>query len=305
MMIDIVSSFINLIPVTLAQSLMIGFVVIGIMLPFRILNFPDLTSEGAYPMGGCVAGAMIASGFDPVTAMLAAAASGFLAGCATALIHLRFGINTLLAGILVLTMLYSIDLRIMGRSNIALFTFASLFRDVGGAYANDAWFKIVLVGLLIAVALALLYYFFITERGAAMRAVGASPDMAEAQGVSIWKATILGVGAASAFTAFGGSLMVQAQGFADVNMGFGILINGLAALIIGEAIIGRGTVARQLLAPIAGAIAFYQLLSLCLSLGLAPVDLKLATGLFVLVMLGVPGLKRSSVGILARERMRE
>src|SRR5947207_5452896 len=200
-MTDIISSFVNLIPVTLAQSLIIGFVVIGIMLPFRILNFPDLTSEGAYPLGGCIAGAMIAAGYDPLPAMLAAAACGFLAGCSTALIHLRFGINTLLAGILVLTMLYSIDLRIMGRSNIALFTFASLFRDVGGAYANDAWFKIVLVGLLIAVALALLYYFFITERGAAMRAVGASPDMAEAQGVSIWKATILGVGAASAFTA--------------------------------------------------------------------------------------------------------
>lgn len=304
-MTDIVASFINLIPITVAQSLMIAFVVTGIMLPFRILNFPDLTSEGAYPMGGCVAGAMIASGFDPVPAMLVAAACGFLAGCSTALIHLRFGINTLLAGILVLTMLYSIDLRIMGRSNIALFTFPSLFKDVGGVYANVAWFKIVLGGALIAVAMALLYYFLITEKGAAMRAVGASPDMAEAQGVSIWKATILGVGAASAFTAFGGSLMVQAQGFADVNMGFGILINGLAALIIGEAIVGRRSVARQLLAPIIGAIAFYQLLSICLSLGLEPVDLKLATGLFVLVMLGIPGLRRSYGGIIARERMRE
>lgn len=302
---EIILSFINLIPVTLAQSLMIAFVAIGIMLPFRILNFPDLTSEGAYPMGGCVAGAMIAQGFDPVYAMLAAVAAGFLAGCSTALIHLRFGINTLLAGILVLTMLYSIDLRIMGRSNIALFTFASLFKQMGGAHANDAWFKIVLVSALIAAGLAILYYFLITEKGAAMRAVGASPDMAEAQGVSIWKMTILGVGAASAFTALGGSLMVQAQGFADVNMGFGILINGLAALIIGEAIIGRTTVARQLMAPIVGTIAFYQLLSLCLSLGLAPVDLKLATGLFVLVMIGIPGLRRSYGGILARERMRE
>ena len=109
-MTDIIASFINLIPVTLAQSLIIAFVVLGIMLPFRILNFPDLTSEGAYPMGGCVAGAMIAAGFDPVPAMLVAACCGFLAGCSTALIHLRFGINTLLAGILVLTMLYSIDL---------------------------------------------------------------------------------------------------------------------------------------------------------------------------------------------------
>jgi putative ABC transport system permease protein len=304
-MTDIIASFINLIPVTVAQSLIIAFVVVGIMLPFRILNFPDLTSEGAYPLGGCVAGAMISSGFDPVAAMLVAACCGFLAGCSTALIHLRFGINTLLAGILVLTMLYSIDIRIMGRSNIALFTFPSLLKNLGGAHANEAWFKIVLVGALLAVVIAALYYFFITEKGAAMRAVGASPDMAEAQGISIWKATILGVGAASALTAFGGSLMVQTQGFADVNMGFGILINGLAALIIGEAFIGRRTVARQLLAPIVGAIAFYQLLSICLSLGLAPVDLKLATGIFVLVMLGIPGLRRTTGGMLARERMRE
>src|SRR3954454_1776412 len=268
-MIAILTSFINLIPITLAQSLIIAFVVIGIMVPFRVLNFPDLTSEGAYPMGGCVAGAMIAGGVNPVTAMLAAALCGFLAGCSTALIHLRFRINTLLAGILVLTMLYSIDLRIMGRSNIALFTFPSLLKDLGGAHSNDAWFKIGHAGALVAAGLVLLFFFFGTEKGAAMRAVGASPDMAEAQGISIWRATILGVGAASALTAFGGSLMVQAQGFADVNMGFGILINGLAALIIGEAIVGRGSVARQLLAPLVGAVAFYQLLSLCLSLGLA------------------------------------
>lgn len=304
-MADILASFVNLIPVTLAQSLIIAFVVIGIMLPFRILNFPDLTSEGAYPMGGCVAGAMIAGGIHPVAAMIAAALCGFFAGCSTALIHLRFRINTLLAGILVLTMLYSIDLRIMGRSNIALFTFPSLFKDLGGARANDAWFKIALVGLIVALALGLLFIFFSTEKGAAMRAVGASPEMAEAQGISIWKETILGVGAASAFTAFGGALMVQSQGFADVNMGFGILINGLAALIIGEALIGRATVTRQLLAPLLGAIVFYQLLSLCLSLGLAPVDLKLATGLFVLLMLGLPALSRTGGGVLARERMRE
>ena len=302
---DVLLSFINLIPVTIAQSLIVAFVVLGIMIPFRLLGFPDLTSEGAYPLGGCVTGVLIASGHDPVFALAVAACAGFLAGSATAFIHLRFGINTLLAGILVMTMLYSINLRIMGRTNIALFTFDSLFKYLNPTNFNDPWFKIAVVGTLITVIMAALYYLLVTERGTTIRAVGASPDMAEAQGVSIWSATILGVGSASLFTALGGGIMVQSQGFADVNMGFGILINGLAALIIGEAITGRKTVLRQLLAPIAGALAYYQLVSLCLSLGLAPADLKLATGLFVLIMLALPALRRGGGVPQLREKIRE
>lgn len=302
---DVFASFINLIPVTIAQSLIVAFVVLGVMIPFRLLGFPDLTSEGAYPLGGCVTGVLIASGYDPVFAMAVAACAGFLAGSTTAFIHLRFGINTLLAGILVMTMLYSINLRIMGRTNIALFTFDSLFKDLNPENFNDPGFKIAVVGTLITVILVALYYLLVTERGTTIRAVGASPDMAEAQGVSIWSATILGVGSASLFTALGGGIMVQSQGFADVNMGFGILINGLAALIIGEAITGRKTVLRQLLAPIAGALAYYQLVSLCLSLGLAPADLKLATGLFVLIMLALPALRRGGGLPQLKEKIRE
>ena len=302
---DVLASFINLIPVTIAQSLIVAFVVLGVMIPFRLLGFPDLTSEGAYPLGGCVTGVLIASGYDPVFAMAVAACAGFLAGSTTAFIHLRFGINTLLAGILVMTMLYSINLRIMGRTNIALFNFDSLFKDLNPANFNDPWFKIAVVGTVIAVILAALYYLLVTERGTTIRAVGASPDMTEALGVSIWSATILGVGSASLFTALGGGIMVQSQGFADVNMGFGILINGLAALIIGEAITGRKTVLRQLLAPIAGALAYYQLVSLCLSLGLAPADLKLATGLFVLIMLALPALRRGGGVPQLKEKIRE
>jgi putative ABC transport system permease protein len=136
--------------------------------------------------------------------------------------------------------------------------------------------------------------FFKTEKGTAMRAVGANPDMAEAQGVGVWAATIGGVGAASAFAALSGALMVQSQGFSDINMGLGVLINGLASLMIGEAIIGRATMTRQLLAPFVGSIAYYMLVSLCLSAGMPPPDLKLATGLFVLIMLALPSLRRTT-----------
>ena len=302
---DVLNSFYGLIPVTIAQSLIVSFVVLGVMLPFRILNFPDLTSEGAFPLGGCVCGTLIAAGVNPFLACFVALLCGFAAGCTTAFIHLRFRINTLLAGILVMTMLYSINLRIMGRTNIPLFTYDTVFTILAGASANFPWTKILIVGLLVALVLGAMLYFFMSEKGTAMRAVGASPDMAEAQGINVGTATIIGVGVASALSATGGSIMVQTQGFADVNMGFGILINGLAALIIGEAITGRQTILRQVLAPVIGSLVYYQLISFCLTLGLAPADLKFATGAFVLLMLALPNLRRSGGGVQIREKTRE
>lgn len=304
-MLDVFNSFYGLIPVTIAQSLIVSFVVLGVMLPFRILNFPDLTSEGAFPLGGCVCGTLIAAGVNPFLAVFIALLCGFAAGCTTAFIHLRFKINTLLAGILVMTMLYSINLRIMGRTNIPLFTYDTTFTLLAGPAANFAWVKIVIVGVLVALVVAAMLYFFMSEKGTSMRAVGASPDMAEAQGINVSTATIIGVGVASALSATGGSIMVQTQGFADVNMGFGILINGLAALIIGEAITGRQTILRQILAPIVGSLVYYQLISFCLTLGLAPADLKFATGAFVLLMLALPNLRKSGGGNQIREKIRE
>ncbi len=302
---DFLNSYIGLIPVTMAQSLIYAFVATGIMLPFRILSFPDLTSEGAFPLGGCVCGVLLSIGVDPLLAMTVAAMAGFAAGCTTAFVHLRFGINTLLAGILVMTMLYSINLRIMGRSNIALFNYENIFSNIHPDLNFDYTMKIPFLAALIGIVVLGFFWFFKTEKGVGVRAVGANPEMAEAQGINIWTATIGGVGIASALSAFGGALLVQSQGFADVNMGFGILINGLAALIIGEAIIGRNSVLRQLLAPVVGAMVYYQLVSFCLALGLPPSDLKLATGAFVLIMLALPTLKKGKAGAVRPEKLRE
>ena len=301
----IFSSFVSLIPVTLAQSLILAFVVLGIMIPFRTLNFPDLTSEGAFPLGGCVCGVLLAAGASPLTAIAVALIAGFLAGCCTAFIHLRFRIHTLLAGILMMTMLYSINLRIMGKSNLSVFGSPTVFDWAPFVQPGFPAAKIMIAGVIGAVVFILLNMFFKTERGTAMRAVGSNPDMAEAQGINVWVATIGGVGMASAFSATGGALMVQSQGFADVNMGLGILINGLAALMIGEAIVGKQTVLRQLAAPFVGAVVYYQLVSLCLAAGMPPPDLKLATGLFVLAMLALPSLRRSRGPAPARETVRE
>ncbi|AOF93863.1 ABC transporter permease [Sinorhizobium sp. RAC02] len=300
-----VASFIALVPVTLAQSLILAFVVLGIMIPFRMLSFPDLTSEGAFPLGGCVCGVLMAAGMSPLPAILIALIAGFVAGCCTAFIHLRFRIHTLLAGILMMTMLYSINLRIMGRSNLSVFGSTTVFDWVPFLQPGFPASKIVMAGAIGLLVFILLLYFFRTEKGTAVRAVGANPDMAEAQGINVWLATIGGVGLAGAFSATGGALMVQSQGFADVNMGLGILINGLAALMIGEAIVGKSSVPRQLAAPFVGAIVYYQLVSFCLAAGMPPPDLKLATGLFVLAMLALPSLKRSRGAAPARETVRE
>ncbi len=305
-MLDMISTFWALVPVTFSQSLIYAFVALGIMIPFRLLGFPDLTSEGAFPLGGCVCAVLLVAGVDPVFAMLAAAAVGFLAGCSTAFIHLRFGINTLLAGILVMTMLWSINLRILGKSNIALFSYDNIFMALGGeVLAFNDGFKIALVGGIVLAILGGLLWFFNTEKGLGIRAVGANPDMSEASGISIWKATILGVGAASGLTALGGSILVQSQGFVDINMGFGVLINGLAALIIGEAIVGRRHLQQQLIAPVIGAVVYYQAVSMMLSIGLPPSDLKLATGAFVVIMLATQHLRKGKGQSVMPEKIRE
>ena len=302
---DTLASFVSLVPVTLAQSLILAFVVLGIMIPFRMLSFPDLTSEGAFPLGGCVCGVLMAAGMPPVPAILVALLAGFAAGCCTAFIHLRFRIHTLLAGILMMTMLYSVNLRIMGRSNLSVFGSPTVFDGVPFLQPGFPASKIVMAGAIGLLVFLLLLYFFRTEKGTAVRAVGANPEMAEAQGINVWLATIGGVGLAGAFSAASGALMVQSQGFADVNMGLGILINGLAALMIGEAIVGKQSVLRQLAAPFVGAVVYYQLVSFCLAAGMPPPDLKLATGLFVLAMLALPSLKRSRGPAPARETFRE
>jgi putative ABC transport system permease protein len=298
---DILASFWNLVPVTLAQGLLYAFVALGVMIPFRLLAFPDLTSEGSFPLGGCLCAALMVAGLNPLAATLLAVCGGMLAGLTTAFVHLRFRINTLLAGILIMTILYSVNLRVLGKSNVALIGMDSVLHWISPAVITDMKLQIAVLGTLMAFALAGLLWFLSTEAGLSMRAVGANAVLAPGLGINPWTYILAGLALANGLSAFAGAVAVQLQGFADVHMGFGVLINGLAAVIIGETLIGRETVARQLAAPVLGAIVYYQLVSLGLALGLKPADLKLATGLFVLVTLALPALRRGS----EPERMRE
>lgn len=297
----VIDAFVNLIPVTFAQSLMYSFVVMGIMIPFRLLSFPDLTSEGAFPFGGCVCAALILAGWNPFLATAVAFGAGVVAGMATALIHLQFRLNSLLAGILVFTGLYSVNMRVMGRSNVALFSSDSVFLQVSPSILGSVTLQILFFGGLVLLMLLALRWFLATEAGAALRVVGINPDLAPSLGISLWTWTLVGLGLANGLSAFGGALVVQLQGFADIGMGMGLLINGLASLVIGESVLGRRTITRQLLAPVVGAAIYYQFVSLGLSLGLQPSDLKLVTAVFVLLTLGLPALRRG--GSAGREKL--
>ncbi len=284
----------NLMPITLVQGLLYALVAVGVMIPFRVLNLPDLSSEGVLPLGGCVAAALLVAGLHPLAATAAAVACGFAAGALTATIHLKFKVHSLLAGILTITMLWSVNLRVLGKPNTSVFGLPSVYDWVHPAIIASlplqmAFFAAVLLGLL-----ALLYWGLHTEVGLGLRGVGANSQLAPALGINVVTYTVAGLGLANGFTALAGALLVQNQGYADVGMGFGMLVNGLASVIIGEALTGRRTLLAQLGAPVIGAIVYYQLSSLALALGLAPSDLKLATALFVLVTIGWPLLTRSA-----------
>lgn len=293
-MTEVLGSFWNLVPVTLAQGLLYGYIALAVMIPFRMLAFPDLTSEGAFPLGGCVCAALLLAGANPLLATLGAVAGGMLAGLSTAFIHLRFRINTLLAGILVMTILYSLNLRVLGKSNAALLGMDSLLSWISPAVVTSVPLQIAVLAALALGMLGALYAFLGTEIGLSLRAVGANAALAPALGINPWHYILGGLALASGLSALAGALAVQLQGFADVHMGFGVLITGLASVIIGETLLGRQSVARQLAAPVVGSLVYYQLVSLGLALGLKPADLKLATGLFVLATLALPALRRGA-----------
>ena len=298
---DILLSFINLVPVTFAQSLVYALLVLGIMVPFRLVGFPDLTCEGSFPLGGCGAAATLLLGWHPVLATLAGVLAGMLAGVITALVNLRFGLSPLLAGIVVFTGLYSVNLRILGQSNVALFDTSSLFQLIHPDLTQSVGLQVAFFAVLAVLLLAILRWYLGTESGAALRVIGVNADLAPSLGISVWAYTIAGLALANGLTGFAGALVVQLQGYADIGMGLGVLINGLASLVIGEAIVGRQTVTRQLLAPVVGSVIYYQLISLGLSTGLKPGDLKLATAVFVLITLGLPAFRARGA---ARESLR-
>jgi len=295
---SILSGFLRTIPISLEQGLAYGLVALGIVITFRILSFPDLTVDGSFPLGAAVVARLIVEGVPPVYGILLAIIAGFVAGCCTGVLYTKLKINSLLAGILMMTVLYSFNLRIMGKSNIQLLTVDTFLTPLENLPVNRfipiiAFFLVVSFGVKILTDL-----FMHTQLGFAMRATGDNEQMIRALGVNTDNTTILGLGISNAFVALSGALVAQDQGFADVGMGIGMIVAGLASIIIGEALLGKHTVQRMTLAALIGSFLYKEIISIGLRLGLAPTDLKLATGIMVILALGIPALKREKEGKL-------
>jgi putative ABC transport system permease protein len=293
---SILSGFLRTIPISLEQGFAYGLVALGIVITFRILSFPDLTVDGSFPLGAAVVARLIMEGVPPAYGILLAIVAGFVAGCCTGVLYTKLKINSLLAGILMMTVLYSFNLRIMGKSNIQLLTVSTFLTPIENLPVNRfipiiAFFFVVSFGVKILTDL-----FMHTQLGFAMRATGDNEQMIRALGVNTDNTTILGLGISNAFVALSGALVAQDQGFADVGMGIGMIVAGLASIIIGEALVGKHTVQRMTLAALIGSFLYKEIISIGLRLGLAPTDLKLATGIMVILALGIPALKREKEG---------
>jgi len=279
---------------SLYEGLVFGFVAIGVYLTFRVLGFPDLTVDGSFTLGAAVAAVLIANGVNPFLATLAALGVGLCAGLATSLLNTKLRIPALLAGILMMVGLYSINLRIMGGANVSLlrevtiFTLTSQFLGLETRIA----YQLLVAGVLAIVVFLILNWFLRTEIGLAVRATGDNEQMVRGFGVNTDMTTILGVSISNGLVALGGAVVAQGQKFADVGMGMGMIVMGLASVIIGEALFRPKGVARLLLAALGGAFIYRLVISVALRLGMAPGDLKLITAILVIIALAVPYLQK-------------
>lgn len=280
-------------------ALELGFiyslVALGVFISFRILRFPDLTVDGTFATGGAVAALMISHGYDPFLSTLCAALAGAFAGAVTGWLNTKLGIMDLLASILMMTALYSINLRIMGGPNIPLIFNPTVFSVTQSeAMAEHIWRPVMLALIVLAVWL-LTNLYFSTRSGLAMRATGANLRMARAQGVTTDRSIVGGMALSNAMVALGGALFAQSQGGADIAMGIGTIVIGLAAVILGESVLHVRRFILILLSVIIGAIVYRFFIALALNsdfIGLKAQDLNLVTALLVTVALVLPKLKK-------------
>lgn len=276
-------------------GLIFALVALGVLISFRILNFPDLTADGSFPLGGAVAAIMIAGGQSPWLACAAAMLAGAAAGWVTAWLNVRLNILQLLASILVMIALYSINLRVMGAPNVALIGSPTVFSPlIGDASERAMWVQPGVLAAIVVAAKLLLDAYFASQSGLAMRATGANPRMARAQGISTNRAILTGMALSNALIALGGALYVQTQGGADISMGVGTIVIGLAAVIVGESLLPSRKLYLATIAVIVGAIVYRFFIALALNsdfIGLQAQDLNLVTAVLVTVALVVPRLR--------------
>lgn len=280
----------------LESGLIYALVALGVYISFRVLDFPDLTADGSFPLGGAVAGVAILAGVNPWLACIFGMMAGAVAGIVTAWLHVKLGILQLLSSILVMVALYSVNLRIMKAPNLPLLGSPTVF-DNFVTPANGDWVHCAVIGGVVLLVMGVLNWFFHTETGLAMRATGSNLKMSQAQGINTSWLTILGMAISNALIALAGSLFVQTQGGADISIGVGTIVIGLAAVIIGETILPSKRMALILLSGIIGAILYKLFIQIALSnewlrsIGFGSQDLNLITALLVVIALMLPKFK--------------
>jgi putative ABC transport system permease protein len=299
-------------------GLVLSLLALGVFISFRIFRFPDITADGSITLGASVAAVSLVGGMNPLLATTLAFVSGLLAGATTGVLHTKFQINRLLSGILVMTALYSVNLHVMGKSNVPLLSESTLATMAanggaalfGGAESLPVWGwdvsirdASVLMAALLAAALTggILYTFFQTNLGTAMRGTGDNDQMVRALGISDGNMTILGLALSNGLIAVAGALLAQYQGFADVQMGIGMVVWGLASVIIGEALVGSNLLGLTITGAVMGSVLFRLMVAIALRWGLNPNDLKLITAVFVFIALILP----DALARLQKARMRE
>ena len=282
-------------------GLIYALVALGVLISFRILDFPDLTADGSFPLGAVVFAVSVGLGVNPWVACLAGAAAGACAGMVTAWLNVSLKILPLLASILVMVALYSINLRITGGTpNLPLINAPSVFTPfIAEDFSNQFWVQPLIIVIFVVLAKLLLDWFFNTKTGLAMRATGVNARMAKAQGVATSKMVVLGMAISNALIALGGALFAQTTGSADLASGIGTIVIGLAAVIIGENLLSSKRIIVITLAAILGALVYRLLIALALGnsflqeLGVRPTDLNLITAVLVVIALRLPMIKRS------------
>ena len=281
---------------TVSQGLLWSLMALGVYLTYRVLDIADLTVEGSFPLGAAVAAALLVKGFNPLIAILIAGVAGALAGVVTGILHTKLKIPALLAGILTMIALYSINLRVMGKANLSLLRVDTAFTVIREMGMNNSQ-SVLLVGLLSTVLFGcLMYWFFGTEIGAAIRATGFNQQMIRAQGVDTNGTIILGLLLSNALVAVSGALICQSNGFADVGMGTGTIVIGLASVIIGEVLFGTRSFKNCLISVVLGSIVYRIVIAAVLQMGMPPNDLKLFTSVLVAFALSMPLFKKSIDG---------
>jgi len=280
----------------LEQGFAYALMALGVYLTFRVLDFPDLTVDGSLPLGAAVSATWITTGGDPYVSIALGVVAGMVAGWVTAFLATKLRILHLLASILTMIALYSVNLRVMGRPNITLLTEPTVFAPLEGrGLPNHILYPLVFAAVVLVCGV-LLWWFLHTELGLALRATGDNPAMITAQGVNTTFTVMLGLALSNGLVALSGALVAQSQGSADVGMGVGTIVAGLASVILGEALVGDGSVGRALVGVVLGSVVYRLAIATALSvrfgdLALTPSDLNLITAVLVVVALGVPGLR--------------